>query len=102
MRHPWLIAASVIAAGLLAVGLYGFVLWLRVPSRPAYTAKQFAFITAHMSDPRVQPCFAHLGHTVTVVQHETTVISASGYVKELPPGSSAAFLRCMRTRLHGH
>jgi len=95
-----LIAVGTIAAFLLTVAIWAIVLWIRVPSAPAFTAKQWTFITAHASDPRVQPCFSHPSHTVTIVHRGTTVIEVSGLVKELPGGPDA-FLRCMRTRLHG-
>jgi hypothetical protein len=102
MRRLRLIVIGTIAAALSVVGVWVAVIWFRVPG-PEFTTQQWAFITAHASDPRVQACFGPAGHIVTFPAHTTTGVSeiASETVVLREGSHPAAFLACMRTRLHG-
>jgi hypothetical protein len=101
MRRLRLIAIGTIAATVVAVGVWAAVIWFRLPG-PEFTTKQWAFITAHSSDPRVHPCFGPAGHIVTSPAHTTTGVSEiASETFVLHEESPAAFLACMRTRLHG-
>ena len=106
MRRFWLIAVGTVAvAALIAVGVWAAVIWFRPPG-PEFTTKQWAFITAHVSDPRVHTCFGRGGHLVTFVPPAYT---AKGYVPLAwkiasetgvsHAESPAAFLACVKTRL---
>jgi hypothetical protein len=101
MRRLRRIAIGAIAAALVVVGVWAAVIWFRV-SGPEFTTKQWAFITAHASDPRVKPCFGPAGHIVSFPAHTTTGVTeiASETVALREGSDPAAFLACMRTRLH--
>jgi hypothetical protein len=101
-RRVW-IALGLVGLVVIGASAWVLVLWLRITSNPAYTTKQWAYITAHAPDPRVQPCFGQAGHTVTVVRHAhgngTRVLVMRGTAREEDP---SIFLKCMRTRLRGN